>query len=61
LATLFEYTRVTMPSDNPTSLTDEEFIDVIAYMLSVGGMPIGTNELEPDTQTLARILIQQSQ
>jgi len=59
LATLFEYTRATMPADNPASLTDEEFIDVIAYMFSVGGVPVGSNELEPDTHVLARILIQQ--
>jgi mono/diheme cytochrome c family protein len=60
LATLFEYTRASMPTDNPGSLSDAECIDVIAYMLSVSGMPVGINELEPDTQTLARILIQQS-
>lgn len=57
LATLFEYTRATMPQDNPTSLTDEEYIDVIAYMLEVGGMPPGDDELRPDARSLARIVI----
>jgi len=58
LATLFEYTRATMPEENPASLTDEEYIDVIAYMLSVGGMPAGDDELQPDPQRLARVVIQ---
>ena len=59
LATLFEYTRATMPESNPGSLTDEEYVDVIAYMLSVGGMPAGDDELQPDPQRLARVVIQQ--
>ncbi len=59
LATLFEYTRATMPESNPGSLTNDEFVDVIAYMLSVGGMPVGDDELRPDPRSLARIVIQQ--
>ena len=59
LATLFEYTRATMPESNPGSLTDEEFVDIIAYMLFVGRMPAGDNELQPDPRSLAHIVIQQ--
>ena len=59
LATLFEYTRATMPESNPGSLTDDEFVDVIAYMLSVGGIPAGDDELQLDPQSLARVVIQQ--
>ena len=59
LATLFEYMRATMPENNPGSLTDEEYVDVIAYMLSVGGMGVGDDELRPDPQSLARAVIQQ--
>ena len=58
LATLFEYTRATMPEDNPNSLTEQEYADVIAYMLTVGGMPAGDDELQPDPQSLARVVIQ---
>ena len=57
LATLFEYTRATMPEDNPNSLTDQENVDVIAYVLSVGGMPTGDNELQADPRSLARVVI----
>ena len=59
LASLFEYTRATMPEDNPGSLTDEEYVDVIAYMFSVGGMPAGEDELRPEPGGLARIIIEQ--
>ena len=61
LAALFAYTRLTMPEDNPGSLTDEEYADVIAYMLSVGGMPAGDDELTPDSRSLAHIVMQPRQ
>ncbi len=46
-----------MPEDNPDSLTGQEYVDVIAYMLTVGGMPAGDDELQPDPQSLARVVI----
>jgi cytochrome c len=61
LAVLFELTRTTMPEDNPGSLTDDEFIDVIAYMLSVSRIPAGDEELRPALQDLARVVIQTQQ
>lgn len=57
LAALFEYTRLTMPEDNPASLTAAEYVDVIAYMLSVSGMPPGDDELPADPGRLARIVV----
>lgn len=59
LGTLFEYTRATMPEANPASLADQEYVDIIAYMLSVSGMPAGDGELQPDPQSLAAIVIRQ--
>lgn len=59
LATLFGYTQATMPESNPGSLTDEEYVDIIAYMLSVSGMPEGDDELQPDLQGLAQVVIEQ--
>jgi mono/diheme cytochrome c family protein len=59
LATLFEYARATMPENNPGSLSDQEYVDVIAYQLSVSGVPPGEVELRPDPRTLARIVIRQ--
>ena len=61
LATLFEYTRATMPENNPNSLTEQEYVDIIAYMLTVGGMPAGDDELQPDPQSLARVVLEPQQ
>lgn len=57
LAALFEFTRATMPENNPGSLADQEYVDVMAYMLTVGGMPAGDEELRPDARSLARVVI----
>ena len=46
-----------MPANNPGFLTDQEIVDIIAYMLSVGGAPAGAQELAPDLQSLAHIVM----
>jgi mono/diheme cytochrome c family protein len=55
LAALFEYTRATMPSNNPGFLTDQELVDIVAYMLITSGAPAGETELTADG--LARIAL----
>jgi cytochrome c len=57
LAALFVYTKETMPTNNPGALTDQEYIDIIAYMLTTSGMPAGERELPTDPVALAGILI----
>jgi quinoprotein glucose dehydrogenase len=52
LAALFDYTRATMPTNNPGFLTNQEFVDIIAYMLAMSGAPAGEKELSADAQTL---------
>lgn len=59
LATLFEMTRTTMPQDNPGSLPDQEYVDIIAYMLSVSEAPAGDSELPVDPAALGRIVIEE--
>lgn len=61
LATLLAYTRLTMPEDNPASLSDEEYADVVAYMLSMSRMPAGDDQLPADARGLANITIRQRQ
>ena len=56
LATLYQYTRATMPEDNPSSMTEQEYVDIVAYMLSVGGMSAGDDELQANAQSLARVI-----
>jgi mono/diheme cytochrome c family protein len=46
-----------MPQDKPGSLTDQQYIDLVAYLLKLNGMPAGTTPLRPDTVALKRIRI----
>lgn len=57
LAALFEYSRTTMPSNNPGYLSDSEVADIVAYMLSVSGAPAGGEALQADLDALAGIVI----
>lgn len=57
LATLFEYSRATMPQNNPGSLSDQQYVDIIAYMLSISEAPAGHAELALDPASLGRIVI----
>jgi len=58
LGALFEYTRATMPANNPGFLTTQELVDVVAYMLLVSGVPAGNTELGAAPHDLARIVIE---
>jgi mono/diheme cytochrome c family protein len=58
LMALFEYVRTTMPSNNPGYLSDAEVADIVAYMLSSSGIPAGREELRPNREALAGIVIE---
>ena len=45
---LWEAVLGTMPADNPGSLMLDEYTDVIAYILSENGFPVGDEKLDPD-------------
>ena len=55
LDALFRKIRDTMPTGAVTSISDDEKIDVVAYMLQRNGFAEGTTELTPDIDALARI------
>jgi mono/diheme cytochrome c family protein len=57
LAMLFEYTRATMPSNNPGYLNDSDVADIIAYMLAVSGAPAGSEVLQSSSVALAGLMI----
>lgn len=38
---VLESIRSTMPNDNPSSLSDREYVEVIAYLLAQNGYPAG--------------------
>jgi S-disulfanyl-L-cysteine oxidoreductase SoxD len=48
LESLFTFIRTTMPGNTPGSLTDDEYADILAYLLRVNGLPAGARELRPD-------------
>jgi mono/diheme cytochrome c family protein len=55
LSALLTYTRNEMPKSDPGSLTDDEYVLAIAYLLRVNGMPPGNSALPTDATALQRI------
>ena len=57
IANRFLIIRETMP---PTRLTlsDQEYVDIVSYVLEFNGYPAGEQELEPDMAQLATIVIE---
>jgi quinoprotein glucose dehydrogenase len=45
LQNVFTTIKTTMPRNNPASLTDAEYVDVVAHLLRQNGYPDGMNEL----------------
>ena len=57
VGSLFERIKVSMPEDGPGRLSDEEYSDVVAYMLSESGYPSGDTEMPADKEALDGIMI----
>jgi mono/diheme cytochrome c family protein len=55
---IFEFIWSEMPEDNPSWLEPEEYADILAYILSVYGMPAGEQELPTDKAKLEAIVVQ---
>ena len=55
LGDLFERMRISMPQNNPGSLSRAENADVLAYILVKGGYPTGATELPGQTEVLNEI------
>lgn len=58
LAELWVYITENMPKSEPGSLSNREYVLVLAYMLRVNGMPAGRDELRADPEALAQIRIE---
>ena len=54
---LFNRIKLTMPADEPGRLSDQEYTDVVAYLLDRNDYPAGENELSTDKAELDRIKI----
>jgi len=57
---LYDLIRTRMPESNPGSLKSREYVDVIAYILEINGMPPGESALRPRASMLKNILIKWS-
>lgn len=55
LGELFGYLRREMPKTEPGSMSDDEYATVLAYLLSLNGMPAGRDPLAGDSTALHRI------
>lgn len=47
----------TMPEDNPGGLPPEQYVDVLAYMFKINGLPTGEDELTPDNLDAVEIAV----
>jgi mono/diheme cytochrome c family protein len=54
----YERVRSTMPQDGPGSLSNQAYVDIVAYILKFNGYPAGDQELKPDAATLQQIIIE---
>ncbi len=57
VGSLFERIKVSMPEDGPGRLTDEEYIDVVAYLLEANDYPAGEEDMPADKAALDKIMI----
>jgi S-disulfanyl-L-cysteine oxidoreductase SoxD len=57
LSDLVERIRISMPQNKPGMLTRKDVVDVVAYILSFGGVPLGRTELSDRLEALRKIQI----
>jgi len=57
---LFDRIRISMPADRPGSLSRQEDVDVVAYILRFNQFPSGKEELPREVQILKQILFKAS-
>lgn len=55
---LYEQLRTTMPYETPGTLKQQEYIDVLAYIFEVNGLPTGEGEMPAEEQSLEGIVIE---
>ena len=55
LHSLFTRIRTLMPFDDPATLSEDAYLDSVAYILQFNGLPAGNRELAPDALADIRI------
>lgn len=59
LQALFQQTRENMPLGQGGLLDDQEYIDLVSYILDVNGFGAGSTELKPEAPSLSAVVIQE--
>jgi mono/diheme cytochrome c family protein len=54
---LLDRIRTTMPTDTPGSLKDQEYLDIVAFLLEQNAFPSGSEPLPSDADGLKAIVI----
>ena len=55
---MFDIVATLMPEDNPGSLSPEQYVDVLAYILSLNEYPVGDEPLPADVAALRTVQIE---
>lgn len=58
---LFHWVRTMMPLDDPASLHDETYLDILAHVLRANGLPAGEVELRPSAGQLSRMALPEAE
>ena len=49
--------RTLMPNDRPASLSKQQYIDIVSYVLKINGYHAGPQELLPDASVLKGMML----
>ena len=60
VADIFESIESTMPPEEPETLGDQAYIDVVAFLLSANGYPAGDRELVAESKLLEGIAVERA-
>jgi len=52
---MYEQIRTTMPDDAPGTLTPEQYLHSVSYILKLNGLPAGTTPLVSDSATMSTL------
>lgn len=58
LSELYGYTKSAMPPDNPGSLTDEDYADIVSFILQKNGYASGRKDLGTDMDAMQGMSLQ---
>lgn len=58
---LFHFVRTLMPLDDPSSLHDQIYLDILAHVLRTNGLPPGEAELRPSADQLSRMVLPEAE